>query len=131
MGNEKVELRKILFFGLMPVIREHRRKMMLQRDGEEFSLGQVDFQLLLNHVRCQGSSLECRSEVQERALVWRCWLRFISFKMVIKAKRTGGHAHEMNLSSDSQLETILFSMGKLVWSHFWLLKLRRGGTKCY
>lgn len=67
MGNEKVELRKIPIFGLVPVIsvREHSRRMTLQRDGEEFSLGQVAFRAPSNHVRCQGSSLECKSEVQE------------------------------------------------------------------
>lgn len=130
MGNEKVALRNVFIFGLVPVIsiREHRRRTTLQRDGEEFSLGQVEFQAPWNHVRCQGSSLECSSEVQERALVWRCQLGFISFKMVIKAKGAAGRAHEMNQSSGSQLEAILFSMGQFVWSHFWLLKLGRGGT---
>lgn len=45
MGNEKVALRNVFIFGLVPVIsiREHRRRTMLQRDGEEFSLGQVEF----------------------------------------------------------------------------------------
>lgn len=63
--------------------------------------------------------------------MWRCQLGLISFKMVIKAKGAGGRAHEMNQSSGSQLEAVLFPMGKFVWSHFWLLKLGRGGTKRY
>lgn len=52
--REKVELRKTLpSLGLVPFIyiREHRRKMGLQRDGEGFSLRWVEFEIPENHVR--------------------------------------------------------------------------------
>ena len=68
-----------------------------------------------------GSSLECGSEAQEKALVWRCHSGFIGFRMVIKAKRAGGHAQEMNQSSGSQLGAVLFPRGTFIWGHLWLL----------
>lgn len=61
-----MELRKIPMFGLVPFISVSTEGGGCCRDGEEFSLVHVEFQVPLNHIRCQGSSLECRSEIQER-----------------------------------------------------------------
>ena len=52
-GAEEVQLRTLPSLGLVPFIyvREHRRKMGLQRDGEGFSLRWVEFEIPENRVR--------------------------------------------------------------------------------
>lgn len=83
--REKVKLRKIPILGLVPFIsmREHRRRMTLQREGEEFHVP-------LNHVREDSRAAAWNVDLKlRRKLLWRCHLGFISFRTVIKAKRAG------------------------------------------
>ena len=67
--REKMRLRKPLrSLGLVPFIyvRERRRKMGLQRDGEGFSLRRVEFEIPCKR-RCQGSREHSGVEVSIRS----------------------------------------------------------------